>query len=397
MSRHPQHTRDPQPILLPEPGTLRLGVAPFCHGPAGVSFISWTFLVGASVVLLSGLILFGWPVIRVAAISIAVALLAESVFSLLTRRGRSWSESHALLIGLLFALTLPPLIDWRVVVWGSIVSVAVGQNLGGGLGNYTWHPVALARVAMQMLFHDQVTRAEQPVLAAGHLLWGNLTRGRPLPALQTWASAAPPAGTEAWIVPNISETLQSALERVSPSSSSAALAELIRDRLPPWPEAIAGLGGGAIGTACVLASLVAGLLLLWRGFLRWPMFLSAVLAAAAMIFILPLHVLSENGEITHFWLPGAAVWEGLPVGLVYLTYQLTAGEFLLVLVLLAPDPTSSPLTTRGHIRFGMVIGIVAMLLRIAVGVPAAGYWALLVANTLVPVINRRTRRRVFGT
>ncbi len=397
VSRFSSGPRDPQPVLLPEAGMLRLGAPPFSHGPAGVSFIAVTFLFAASAVLLAGLILFGWPVIRVTAIAVAVALLTESVFALLIRRGRSWSESHALLIGLLFALTLPPLVDWRVVVWGSIIAVAVGQNLGGGLGNYTWHPVALARVVVQMLFHDQLTATEHPVLAAGHLLWGNLNHGQPLPALQTWTSAIPPAGKEAWIIPDTSLLLHYPLSGTSASSPAAALAELIRDRLPPWPEAIAGLAGGAIGTACVLAVLLAGLFLLWRGFVRWPMVLAALTAAAAMIFILPLRVLSENGEMIRYWLPGAAVWQGLPVGLVYLAYQLTAGEFLLVLLLLAPDPTSSPLTTRGHIWFGLIIGLTTMLLTILAGIPAAGYWALLAANTFVPLINRRTRRRVFGT
>ncbi|MHC4441259.1 MAG: hypothetical protein ACYTA5_01570 [Planctomycetota bacterium] len=32
-----------------------------------------------------------------------------------------------------------------------------------------------------------------------------------------------------------------------------------------------------------------------------------------------------------------------------------------------------------------------------VGLPASAYWALLIANTFVPLINRVTRRRVFGT
>ena len=36
------------------------------------------------------------------------------------------------------------------------------------------------------------------------------------------------------------------------------------------------------------------------------------------------------------------------------------------------------------------------LLRLLTGIPAAAYWALLIANASVPVIDRLTRRRVFG-
>ena len=75
----------------------------------------------------------------------------------------------------------------------------------------------------------------------------------------------------------------------------------------------------------------------------------------------------------------------------------TAALFVLVLLLLAPDPSSSPLTSRGHMIFGVVIGAMTILLRVAVGMPASAYWALLLANTMVPMINRLTRRRVLGT
>jgi electron transport complex protein RnfD len=91
------------------------------------------------------------------------------------------------------------------------------------------------------------------------------------------------------------------------------------------------------------------------------------------------------------------VWEGLPVGLVYVAYQLTACGLLFVVMLLAPDPTSSPLTNRGHALFGATIGVLTITLRMVMGLPEAAYWALVMANTLVPLINRVTRRRVFGT
>ena len=113
--------------------------------------------------------------------------------------------------------------------------------------------------------------------------------------------------------------------------------------------------------------------------------------------ILPVRVQLADGTMTNSWWPGLAVWQGLPVGFVYVCYHLTAGEFLLVLLLLAPDPSSSPLTLRGHMWFGLIIGAVTILLRVFVGLPASAYWALLVANTLVPLINRATRRRIFGT
>ena len=145
-------------ILLPEPGDLRSVHAPHWHRPTGVAPLMGTLLVAGVVISVTGVILFGWHALRVLAISIAVSLLIESVFAALTQRSRSWSEGHALLIGILLACTLPPTASWQVVVTGASIAILVGQIVPGGVGNYLWHPVALGRVVVQMFFHEQLIK-----------------------------------------------------------------------------------------------------------------------------------------------------------------------------------------------------------------------------------------------
>jgi electron transport complex protein RnfD len=193
------------------------------------------------------------------------------------------------------------------------------------------------------------------------------------------------------------DLLRLPVERETGVSDAEALMRLLRDAMPPWPDTLTGVTGGAIGEACVILILVGGLILMWRGFVRPSMIIAALASAALLAAVLPVRMLAENGTLTTYWLPGAALHEGSPIGLVYVCYHLTAGELLLVLLLLAPDPTSSPLTTRGHALFGALLGASTLLLRVLAGIPAAGYWALLIANTCVPAINRATRRRVLGT
>ena len=78
-------------------------------------------------------------------------------------------------------------------------------------------------------------------------------------------------------------------------------------------------------------------------------------------------------------------------------YQLTTGELMLVILLLAGDSVSSPLTSRGQRRFGLGLGALVIALRNYGLTATAGYWALLIMNTLVPLIDRCTKRRVYGT
>jgi len=383
-------------ILLTEPHLLRTAHPPHRHQPTYVTPLMGTLLVAGVVVCATGMALFGLHALRVLAISVAVCLLIESVFATLAQRSGTFSEGHALLVGVLLACTLPPTVSWQVVVIASAIAMMVGQIAPGGVGNYLWHPVALGRVAVQMFFHEQLTPSRWPVLAPTRLLTGNLNLARELPPLGQWNTQPLPTGIEAWLVTRPADALRSVLPTGTEGDAAEALASLASNTLPSWADTLVGSAGGAIGEACVIAALGAALLLTWRGLLRWRALLATLIAAAILAAVLPVHIQPAGGSIQTCWLPGLAIYEGLPVGWVYVCYHLTAGGFLFVLCLLAADPTSTPLTSRGHLIFGLVLGSMTMLLRISAGIPASAYWALLIANTCVPAINRLTRRRVFG-
>ena len=383
-------------ILLPEPGSLRWSDPPHWHGSITVNRMTTAQLAAALLLGAAGTVLFGWYALRTLAISVAVALLIESAFHALTQRSRRWSESQALLIGLLLACTLPATANWSIVVTASAVAVLIGLILPGGVGNYLWHPVALGRIAVQLLYGQAIASGGWAVLAPGRMVTGDLGLARPLPPLMHWATAPLPAGTEAWqVVPTI-EVLTSPLPAGAGASPAQSLADLIANHLPPWPDTLIGLAGGSIGEACVLAAIAAGLLLAWQGLLRWRTVAAALGAAAVAAAVLPVYLHIEGHGLRACWVPVRLIDDGLPVGLVYVAYQMTAGALPMVVLVLAADPASSPLTGRGQVLFGLVIGTAAMLLRAFTGLPASDYWALLAANTCVPVINRLAKRPIFG-
>lgn len=369
---------------------------PHWHGVLRVNRLTGAQLGAAVLVSAAGVVLFGWYALRVLAISAAVALLIESLFHTLGQRSRRWSEGQALLVGLLTACTLPPMVGWHVVATATGMAVLIGLIVPGGVGNYLWHPVALGRVAVQILFGDQLAAGGHAVLAPGRLLTGDLSLSRPLPPLADWSTAPLPSGVEAWqVVPTV-EVLSVPVPLVPGQSAAGALADRIAEVLPTWWHTLTGLAGGAVGEACALAAVAAGLLLISQGLLRWRTILGGVGAAALMAATLPAYFQFEGTSAQVVWLPVRLVDEGLPVGLAYVAYQLTAGALPLVLLVLMADPSSTPLTRRGQVLFGVLVGGLTLLLRITIGLPASAYWALLAANTCTPAINRITRRRVFG-
>ena len=139
-----------------------------------------------------------------------------------------------------------------------------------------------------------------------------------------------------------------------------------------------------------LAVIVAGLLLAWGGLLRGSMATACFLAAVCLAAVLPITVQAGTSGMAdqRIWWPMMLSHHGLPVGPAYVCYHLTAGALPFVVLVLAADPSTTPRNRKGSLLFGLLLGTAAMLMRVVVGLPAAEYWALLLANTSVPLIDR---------
>lgn len=383
---------DRRAILPSEPEKPQPCAPPCLRDRAGLSPVGLVFILAAAIVLAPGPVLFGWNTVRVLVICVGSALLTDYAARAALGRNERGTPRNALLLGMLTACTMPPAVHWPAPLVAAALAVAAGHALAGGLGGCLWHPVALGRVAVQMLFTEELTPERWPVLGPGHLLWGDLSAARPLPLPATWISEPLPYGVQAWEMLRPADVLTSAIPAPADATPAEALTIWMRDVLPPWSHTLTGVAGGAIGEACGLAVVLAGLLLMWRGLARPFLPMAGVLMAAIAAAILPLAVRPEPGTLVWHWLPGLDVQNGLPVGVLYVLYHLTAGEFLFVLMVLAAGPTSMPLSGRGQALFGGMIGGLTVALRVAMGLPAAGYWALLIANTLVPAIKHYSAR-----
>lgn len=369
------------------PRLLRQGTAPFWHGSETSTLATWTWIAAALIPAGLAVVALGTAALSILAMSVATALLAETALGFAVGRpgvaeiSSGGAQAQALLTGILVALVLSPSATghtWYVPVTAVLLAVLVGQTLLGGHGNHLWHPAALARVGVGLLFGRCLTSAGTGGPAGGA---GVLT---PVGALVAMA-----AGDPRFFEPG-----------------RLPITVLVRDWLPPWGMTL--FGGGAGGPtemsewldvplgAHAVGLIAAAILLGWRGHVRGWCILSALAGATLAACVLPIQLPPAQGGRL-YWFPGLAWDEGLPVGLAYVLHHLTAGELLLVVLLLAGDSVTSPLTSRGQRWFGLGLGVLAIVLRLQGLADTAGYWALLAMNTLVPLIDRRTKRRVYGT
>lgn len=356
---------------------------------------AWIFAAGF--VGAWGAVFFGWAALRVLLAAIVASVATQWACGFLRRTRVVGGLPRAVLTGLLVGLTLPATAATHVAAAASLIAVALGEALFGGVGHYLWNPVLVGQVVARFVFGAALGGAQPaghgPVLATDGVIRGDVLKSHPMRPHEysDWASLALPPGKDAIQIERPDATLRRfAVGEIRPEGE-LYLVPLLRDALPVWRDALIGAVPGGIGETPALALIVAGLYLVYRGYLRWQLPAAMLAAAAVAAAVLPV----ESGGRYH-WLPALRVEQGEAVGLAYVLHQLTAGGLLLCAILLAPETSTAPLRGRGQAVFGAGAGILTIFLRLYSPVPGEAYWAVLIMNTFVPLIDRQMRRPVLG-
>jgi electron transport complex protein RnfD len=135
-----------------------------------------------------------------------------------------------------------------------------------------------------------------------------------------------------------------------------------------------GAQAGPIGTGCGLALTLGGLFLIIRGIIRWHIPVAFLLGVAAVAGV--MHLL--NADLYP------------PV-----SFHLVAGGVLLGAFFLAPEPVTSPVTPQGMVAFGILAGLITMVIRMWGADPDGTFYGILVMNAAAPLLNR-LRPRAYG-
>lgn len=136
-----------------------------------------------------------------------------------------------------------------------------------------------------------------------------------------------------------------------------------------------GNHGGCIGEVCILMLLI---------------------GAAALLFmkIISFHIpLSFIGTVMLLvWIFGG---EGLLGG--DFIFHLLSGGLVLGAFFMATDYVTRPLTNKGKVIFGIGCGVLTVIIRLRGSYPEGVSYAILFMNAVVPLIDRYTKTKVFGT
>ncbi len=277
--------------------------------------------------------LFGPPALVLTAVSVGSCVLFEALYRLLTRQRQSVGDLSACVTGLLLALSLPASAPYWVPVMGAAFAIIVVKQFYGGLGRNFMNPAL-----------------------AGRMLAGTL------PMLMT-----------TWPQPMQKLSL-TAVDAVSAATPMSYLHEGV---LPPVELRVMflGLRGGCMGEV------------------------SAFMLLLGMVYLLLRRVISARIPLAYLGTSAVLALLSVPEGISPLTWtacQLMGGGLLMGAIFFATDPTTSPVTPRGQIMFGVGCGLLTALLRSSSPYPEGVGWAILTMNCMVWLLDRLGLPRRFG-
>lgn len=280
-----------------------------------------------------GVVLFGLPALLLILVSVGSAVAAEAGFRALIKEDIRIGDFSAVITGLLVALIVPPSIPLWMVAMGSVAAIILAKEFFGGLGANPFNPALIGRAILLMSFPAPMTS------------WHN-----PFGGIADATTAATPLNVV---------KLGGTIADVGKGFVDAGLAGSADYASTLWTLFI-GNRAGSIGESSILLILIGAAFLLALRVITW---------------ITPLAMVGATFLVS--WALGMD-----PV------FGVLSGGVLFGAVFMATDYSSTPITPKGKLIFGLGAGAMIAIIRKIGGYPEGVTYAILIMNAISPFLDK---------
>lgn len=312
---------------------------PHIHAPVSTKTLMRDVIIALIPAVICSFVFYGWREILVMAVSVASCVLLEwAITKYMLRKPSTIGDLSSVITGILLALNLPYTTPWWVVMIGAVVAIGVAKMTFGGIGQNIWNPALVGRVFLLVSFPTYMT---------------------------TWG--APQGVVDAVSGPTPLGAIQEGLMQGA-SVQELTSAFNYKDLL------FANLGGSA-GEACALALLAGFVYLCCRKVIK------------------PWITLSIFGTVA---ITSLIFWGIDPSRFTDPLFNLLTGGLVLGACFMATDYVTSPMSLWGGVIFGVGIGFLTMMIRYFGSYPEGVSFAILIMNSVVPLLNMWFHQKKFG-
>jgi len=249
----------------------------------------------------------------------------EIIFAI--KRGHEVNEGF-FVTSILFALTCPPDIPLWQVALGISFGVVIGKEVFGGTGKNFLNPALTGRAFLYFAY---------PAQMSGDAVWTAVDGYTGATALAVVASDGMAAVQEQW----------------------------------SWMEAFLGSVPGSVGETSTLAIFIGGVLLLLTRVASWRIIAGVMLGMVALSSLFNMVGSDSNPAFGMPWY-----------------WHLVTGGFAFGMIFMATDPVSAAMTNTGKWAFGILIGLMTVLIRVInPAFPEGIMLAILFANLFAPLMD----------
>ena len=240
---------------------------------------------------------------------------------------------------ILFSLSCPPDLPLWMVAIGISFGIVIGKEIFGGTGKNFLNPALTGRAFLYFAY---------PAYMSGDAVWTAVDGYSGATMLSLAASEGLPNASEAYT----------------------------------WMESFIGTIPGSIGETSTLAILLGGFVLLYMKIASWRIVAGILVGSMVLSELFNLF----NSDNPMFSLPFYWHW--------------VIGGFAFGAIFMATDPVSAAMTNSGKFWYGILIGVMVILIRVAnPAFPEGMMLAILFANLFAPLfdhfaVNANIRRRL---
>ena len=317
---------------------LIISPSPHLHTKTSTKSLMRDVVIALIPAVIVSVLFYGWSELLVLGVSVASCVLLEYLITkYLLKGGCTICDWSAVITGVLLALNLPATTPWWVVLIGAVVAIGVAKMTFGGLGQNLFNPAIVGRVFLLISFPTYMTNWTKPAGFIGNAIADAYTGATPL--------------------------------GIAKEGGVAAIEGL------DYMNMVFFNIGGSAGELSAIALLLGFAYLLIRRVIK------------------PYITLSILGTVAVF---SGIFWAINPAEYTDPIFNLLTGGLLLGSIFMATDYVTSPMSNWGGVVFGVGIGLITMLIRYFGAYPEGVSFAILIMNSVVPLLNKWFHTKKYG-